>query len=49
MAVHDWAVGEGVSVLSGCTRQGSWGGVSVLSGCTRQGSWGGGKCVKWLY
>ena len=49
MAVHDWAVGEGVSVLSGCTRQGSWGGVSVLSRCTRQGSWGGGKCVKWLY
>ena len=24
--VLDRAVGEGVSVLSGCTRQGSWGG-----------------------
>ena len=40
--VQNWAVGEGVSVLSGCTRQGSWGGGKCVKWLYNTGQLGRG-------
>ena len=42
MAVQYRAVGEGVSVLSGCTRLGSWGGGKCVTYLYKTGQLGRG-------